>query len=505
MKYEKIIWIAIFILGFGIRATEITHPIDTKSWRESDVSSIARNYYRNGMDFCKPQIDWGGVGPGYTESEFPLYPYLIALVYKVFGMREPIGRIISFLFSLGAILVFFRLSMYLLDKKKAIASSFFFAVSPVLMITSVTIQTESIMFFFYIGSAYSFLRWIDSQSKKYYILTIALTALAILSKISAINIGIFFLIIILIRKGRLFFIKPRIIIFGLICILPSIFWYSYSYKFYLHYGNSLGMSNEYHWIGWDFFTNSKWILGILINEIIHIWTIAGLLIFLLAYLTNKADRKEFAVPFYWYISAIIFYFVTIRTSADNWAFYYHIFSSPSVSLILGISSINLYNKFLSYKPINFKDKTNIFVIKKVKIRFVLLYLLLIIYVLSNFSYLLFVKPHIIRTSELYASKSCLLNIIPKGSTILVSGQSSMDNNYPLAYNTPYFFYWLDMKGFNISADDQSLDNVLEFKAKGAEFYIAETRILEFRPGFKESLEKNFKLEFEGNGILLFKL
>jgi hypothetical protein len=80
----KIAWILVFILGLAVRSTELFHPIDRNEWRESDMASIARNYFRNGMDFSHPQIDWDGSGPGYTESEFPIYPYLLALSYKLF-------------------------------------------------------------------------------------------------------------------------------------------------------------------------------------------------------------------------------------------------------------------------------------------------------------------------------------------------------------------------------------------------------------------------------------
>ena len=282
MKNEKIIWVVIFFIGLGVRSTELFHPIDRTEWRENDVSSIARNYYRNGMDFFHPQIDWGGKGPGYTESEFPVYPYLIALVYKLTGIWEPAARIISYLFSLCTMFIFFRLTKYLFDLKTAVTVSCFFALSPLLMIISTSIQPESMMFFFYIGSAYAFIRWLDEQSKRYYISTAIFTALALLCKIPAINIGILFVLIIMNSRGWKYLFSPKVLLLGVLCIMPSSIWYFYSHRFYLLYGNSLGLSNQYAWVGSDFFTKPHIIRGIIEQELLHVWTYVGPFIILLA-------------------------------------------------------------------------------------------------------------------------------------------------------------------------------------------------------------------------------
>ena len=88
MKQLGLLLICLFILGAGIRAIKIERPVNTPSWREADLSSIARNYYREGMNLFAPRIDWRGSGPGYTEIEFPLYPWSIAVLHKIFGYHE---------------------------------------------------------------------------------------------------------------------------------------------------------------------------------------------------------------------------------------------------------------------------------------------------------------------------------------------------------------------------------------------------------------------------------
>ena len=507
MKQLKIVWIVIFLIGFGVRSTELFHPIDTVSWRESDMSSMARNFYRNGMDFFHPQIDWGGQGPGYTESEFPLYPYLIALFYKLTGNWEPIGRIISFLFSLGTMIIFFRLSRYLFNRKTAIAVSFFFTLSPILMIISNSIQPESVMFFFYIGAAYNFIRCIDSQFEKYYTSTILFTALALLCKITALNIGILFILTIIINKGWRWLLKPKVIILGLLGVLPSVIWYYYSHNFYTHYGNSLGMSNEYAWVGRDFFTNSYFIKGIIHQELVHVWTYSGAFIVLVAFLSTKIIKNQKIIfPVCWLVAAVIFYIIAARTTSDTWAYYYHIFSVPSASMLLGISVIELYDKY--FPMLKLKWNSSASRSDFIRSRFIVIVLFLFAFFYSAFSlrYLIRIKPNVFKTSDFYECKNSLSDLIPQGSLILATGGICSDaDNYPVAYNASYFFYWLDRKGYNICVGDQSIENVEAFKAKGARFYIAELEVMKQTEGFEDKMRKSFKIEFEGNGIVLFKL
>ena len=503
----KLVWTIIFVVGLAVRSTELFHPTDTTSWRESDVSSIARNYYRNGMNFFYPQIDWGGAGPGYTESEFPIYPYLIALSYKIFGIWEPIGRIISFLFSLGTMLIFFRFCRYLFNTKTSIAALFFFAMCPLLMVNSVSIQPEPVMFFFYVLAAYYFMRWIDTQTVKSYILTFVFTAMALLCKITAVNIGILFVIIIIVRKGWKFLIKPNVLLLGALSIIPSILWYFYSHRFYLNYGNSLGLSNEYAWTGWDFFTNPYFIKGILKQDVFYIWTFFGPLIFILALASSKMlKNRDLIMPVSWLISAGMFYLITSRTTADDWAFYYHIFSVPSVSILLGISSVEIYDRYFALIRLPVKDSANFLNIVRGRLIVTSLFVLVTLYAAYGIIFMVKKKPGILKTSELYSCKNNFSDVIPQKSLILVSAVTSKDDDgYPVAYNASYFFYWLDRKGFSLCIEDQSLENVLKYKEKGAKYYVAETFAMKQSIGFEEILRNHFKVAAECNGVVLFEL
>ena len=507
MKPAKLIWVIIFLIGVGARSTELLRAVDTESWRESDVSTIAKNFYQKNTDIFHPQIAWDGSGPGYTESEFQIYSYLIATSYKVFGFWEPTGRIISFIFSLATLLVFLRLCKYLFEEKAALFSFFFFAISPILLVISNSIQPESVMFFFYVCSGYTFIRWLNDQSGKFYTLLILCTALALLCKITAANIGLMFIIMIVFKKGWKSLFTPKVLILGLLSVLPSVFWYVYGNRFFVLYGNSLGLSNEYAWIGWDIFTNKHFVIGIIQNEIFTVWTLAGPFIIALALLFTRWIKKESTlIGISWLASAAVFYILAMRTTADDWGYYYHIFSIPAVSLLLGGAVIELWDKYfplVNSKTTTATDKPGI-----TKGRFILggLALLVCLFVFSSFKYFYRIKASVFQTSDFYQCKDSLVKLIPPGSLVLANGGLKGDKlGHPKAFNDSYFFYWIDRKGYNITIEDLSVKNVLAFKDKGAAFFIAEERTIGKVPGLVADLKQTFTPIFECNGCILFKL
>ena len=78
------------------------HPPHT--WRQGDTAAVARNFYRESMNFFLPRIDSRGNMTGINGMEFPLYNYCVAIIYKLTGTAWiGFGRILSFIFSLLAV------------------------------------------------------------------------------------------------------------------------------------------------------------------------------------------------------------------------------------------------------------------------------------------------------------------------------------------------------------------------------------------------------------------
>ncbi|NLP10041.1 glycosyltransferase family 39 protein [bacterium] len=556
---RRFFWL-LFLLGASIRSINIWQGLDgniRESWREADIASIARNYYQEGMDLCYPRIDWRGDGPGYAEMEFPALPYLMALFYRLWGIHETIGKILSFCFSLAAFYFFILLSHHLLPERGALAASIFFALNPLTGRTANTLQPESFMLLFYIMAVYFFIKWRKESTFSSYSLAILSTGSVILAKASAIHIGLFFLFILSLEKGRSFIREKENWIYGLLSLIPGIAWYHHAHCLWLRFGNSLGISNESHWVGWDFFVNPYFIKGILRNEIFYVWMPSGLIVVLLGLVLSKLNRVN-KLCLLWLAAISIYYFIAARTTADGWAFYYHLVSVPPAALLFG----NAVDAFLQHR-------------QKVRLKALLVMCgfwmaftiglgfahaleqggsfctLLLIY-LPGLIALLFFKPSECRSEErgnrsetwwlkpllpivlflivttfatmsVYLAKSIhsseydrLQTLytfakesekkIPPNSLIICSGGPCTDRDgYPVAYNASYMFYWLNRKGFSICAEEQNVDAVQALMERGACFYLVERSSVVQRPTLKNELEEHYQLLDECSEAYLFSL
>lgn len=554
MKYRKSIWPVLLLLAAVLYALDLWHPIDRTSWHEYDQASIARNFDREGMNILRPRIDWRGDGPGYVEMEFPIVPWLMAALYKLFGQHDIIGRLLSYLFSLLALWVFFKMVRSWLDPPGSYIAAVFYIFSPVILLISNVIQPEPLMVLFDLLAVWYFVSWMDSNSWKYLIIASLATAMAILVKVSNAYIGILFLFILIRVKGFRGFQDYRTYVFGLLALTPPILWYVHAHSFWLDYGNSLGISNEYHWIGWDFFTEGHFIVGLLSNELFYIFMPSGLGVILFAFYREKLRKtKILQFGLYWLIAIFIYYLLSIRTTSDLWSMYYHCISVAPVALLFGFG----INKILrtDHEKLLFRLLLAIcgfvFLLSVVrllgyiqpfmypKIAFVVGVLSLLfpgaflLYKKWGISKIWFPKMNLSiivasflifltlifqanRWIELYRAATptdyythCvdeLRTLIPENSLILVSGGSCFHGDgYYVAHNAPYFFYWLDRQGFSICKREQTIQIVEEYNHRGADFYIAEQSQMIYTEGFENTMRANYPVIYDGYGIVLFDL
>ena len=104
-------------------------------------SNTASN--ENGYNFLYPQIDWGGNSPGYVETEFPVYSFVVALFYKIFGVHEFLGRLLSAVLFLIALYFLYLLVLKYTDKNIALWSCAFFAILPPIIFYTRAFHTQS--------------------------------------------------------------------------------------------------------------------------------------------------------------------------------------------------------------------------------------------------------------------------------------------------------------------------------------------------------------------------
>src|SRR5579875_2411622 len=96
--------LAIVLIAVVLRLKGIHDPImDHPNWRQGDTASIARNFATLNYNILYPQTNYDGPPPNYVELELQIVPFLAATLYKIFGVHEIFGRLISLAFGTATI------------------------------------------------------------------------------------------------------------------------------------------------------------------------------------------------------------------------------------------------------------------------------------------------------------------------------------------------------------------------------------------------------------------
>ena len=563
MKSRRaLIFVALFLAGAGLRAIDLWHPVDgtvRESWRECDMASIARNYYREDARFLYPRIDWRGNGPGYVEMELPVTPWATSVLYRIFGFHEVAGRVLVYAFALLTLVVFFRLALYVLPPNGAIAASLFFVLSPLAVRISNTLQPDALMFLTYVLAVLAFLRWLDTGRWRDYALTAGATALTILAKANAAHIGILFAVLLFQRDGWAALRRVRVWVLGLLSLVPPLIWYAYARGFWIHYGNSLGLSNEYHWIGWDFFTNPAFIKGIVISELFYVWMPAGVLVGLFGVIMRFRARPS-QIALIWFAAVAAFYVLASRSMGSQWAIYYHVASVPPAALLFGVGTEALLTArwrprlAVAAPAVGAAVLAVLAVIGRAHLDMgfgagprllaaaacaVGAFALLVLFARSRgalsqvdparpaglpakvvVSAMWFLVPLtlVLQVREVvgeahphymqpaYDCARQFAPFVPSRALLLVSGgPCAHPDGSRVAFNEPFMFYWMDRKGFNICDGSQTVPAVAGFASRGARFFVARKSALGLTPGFEDALRATYPVVSECPSFILFSL
>ena len=167
IRSSKIL-LGIFFIALAIRLWGVTNPLlDFHAWRQTLTATIAYNFYADGMNLVTPRLNMIG---SIFHFEFPLFTYLVALLYKIFGFDEILGRLVAIAFSMGSIWFLYLLGKRYFDETSSLVACGIFAVLPFSVYYSRTFMPESAMIFFSISMVYMFARWLDTRKWSQFIL-----------------------------------------------------------------------------------------------------------------------------------------------------------------------------------------------------------------------------------------------------------------------------------------------------------------------------------------------
>jgi hypothetical protein len=371
---------------------------------------------------------------------------------------------------------------------------------------------------------------------------------------TAAHVGLLFLLIVVERWGLKALRDLRLWSFALVSLLAPTLWYLHAHSLWLEYGNSLGVSDEAHWISFDLLSRPLYFLGILKLEVFNVWMPAGaiLIVLVLAYFR---PFKRMRLLLLWGASLAAYYVVTVRSAAHDPLHYYHVVSVPMAALAFGFAveflrDLNLDRERLlraasvsgvavlalgvagmlgaswqvlaagtvaltiavglvSPRALSLDRKAGQGVTPATQFRNVMFAVCLALASmtlvtgvgLSLHRQLPSLRPH----TFMACAKEFAIKSAP-GDLILVSGGTcSHPAGGRAAYNSPYFLYWMGRKGFTICTQRQAVDEVERFRLRGARFFVAEKEQLAQRTGFARALRKRYSVVAECQVAIMFSL
>lgn len=139
----------------------LTSPLlDHHAYRQTQTASMARNYVRHGMQFLNPELDTEGT-PQRAGTEFPIYSYLLAVLFKAFGMKDILGRLLSMFFAAWGTILLFEFVRPRLGERVAWLSGVVMCAIPIHVYFTRNVQPEPMALWGLLGFLYHADRWLN--------------------------------------------------------------------------------------------------------------------------------------------------------------------------------------------------------------------------------------------------------------------------------------------------------------------------------------------------------
>lgn len=255
-------WLPTLLLsGLALRLIGLDEPlIDQQAWRQTDTAAIARNFLDEGYDLLRPRVDWRGISSGVVETNFPLYPYLVACLYGVAGgASEWLGRLLSALFSSLAAVPVYALGRRLSPGPwLARCAAAIYLVLPLSWYFGRAVMPEALMILLSLGALWAFQRWLEEPTRLRFALATITAGLCFAVKIPTLYLGFPLVALAMARCGWGFLRRPSMWFFLVATLLPAVMWYGHAMSLFRETGLTFGIFGG---TGYD-----KWAHGLLLTS-----------------------------------------------------------------------------------------------------------------------------------------------------------------------------------------------------------------------------------------------
>jgi 4-amino-4-deoxy-L-arabinose transferase-like glycosyltransferase len=236
-RREQLLLCAILASGLGIRLIAISQPyVDAWSWRQADVAMIAENFYRHGFILFYPQINWAGTAPGYVGTEFPLVPFLAAVLYGIFGVQAWVGRAVSVAFFVLSVPFLYHLVRQTSNTRAALWAVAIYSLTPLSIFASRSFIPDMASLSLSLVALSLFSTWLERTPHATLFLATGLAiSLAILVKLPAMLLGVPLLAMAVSKYGVQALYRRELVALAALGLSAPLVWYTHAYHISLTY------------------------------------------------------------------------------------------------------------------------------------------------------------------------------------------------------------------------------------------------------------------------------
>jgi len=358
-------------------------------WDEAVYLGLAKNLYEGKGYFIN-----------FNDENFrpPLFPFIIYLLWKFFGVSELLVRLVLPIFAILSVITLYIFVKKMYDEEKAIIASLILATSHMFIFYSLKILPESLFIFLSTLSLYFFYLAIELNKKKYFLFAGVTMALSFLARYPGLILALFYLLYPLFSRKKSKWFKDRMYWLGMalffILLVPWLWMNQINFKSPIGSLFAVGVTVTNNWyFGEWYYYFVHWIETF---GLFGIFVIPGVI-----FLVGK--YKDFRSKFILLVASMSFLFFLLIPRKEL-RYLLHYFTVYIVLISIGTSE---FRKWIKSKK--------------------LMLLVIIAFTLVNFmAAIQMITSDMNVETSLSSAGLYLKNIIPENTRI-------MSNNYPILY------------------------------------------------------------------------
>ena len=305
----------LLLLAFAVRLPNLNGPLlGWHSWRQADTASMARYFFRSSEGVGSPQVAWSGAGPGYVESELPIYSYALGLLYRVTGEHTATGRLFSIVLSLLGILVFFLLVREISGPRLALLAAALYALLPLNVFYSRVVMPEPLMLLGLLCGVHFFRLFLESGRIHHWIGSWLGITVAAGIKPQSLTLGLVFAFLAWRSPGKRAFLRWDLWLFAVSVVGAVAAWFYHAHRLFEATGLTFGIwgYGADKWGNWQLLATWDFWQDILLKSLGERYlAVLGLplVLYTLIRRPRKGEEKLFD---WWLVSGSIALVVTAR-------------------------------------------------------------------------------------------------------------------------------------------------------------------------------------------------